>query len=54
MGSTSQAPNLSLAHTNNAPNNNSVCVLVALWCTNGINGGVSEVSNVPILNVLLF
>lgn len=46
--------NLSLAHTNNATNNDSVSVLVALWCANGMNGGVSKVPNVPILNLLLF
>lgn len=54
MGSTSQTHNLSLAHTNNAANNDSVGVLLALWCTNDINGGVTEVPNVPILSLLLF
>lgn len=54
LGSTSQTHNLLLAHTNNATNNDSVSILVALWCTNSVNGGVSEVPNVPILNLLLF
>lgn len=38
LGSTSRAHNLPLTHTNNAANNDSVSVLVELWCTNGING----------------